>query len=364
MVLGIRKCTPYGELIPQLRKHCFTIDYNYNKRIIMKYHQNILETIGNTPLVKLNNINRNLSPLILTKLESFNPGGSSKDRIAIAMLDEAEKKGLIHPGGTIIEPTSGNTGLGLAIVGILRGYQLIFTMPNKMSKEKEDLLTAHGATVIRTPTAVEPDDPRSYYKVAERLLEEIPNSFSPNQYFNQNNPRSHYQTTGPEIWRDTAGKITHFVAGIGTGGTISGAGKYLKEQNPNIKVIGVDTEGSIYKHYFENTKGPIHSYLIEGIGEDFIPETVDFSVIDKVISVSDRDAFSTARKLVKKDAIFVGSSSGAALHGALQIATELSKEAVMVVLLPDSGKNYLSSLYNDEWVKEKGLIQNNWINQK
>jgi len=317
----------------------------------MNYHQNILETIGNTPLVKLNHINQDTAPLMLTKMESFNPGGSSKDRIAIAMLDEAERNGLIKAGGTIIEPTSGNTGLGLALVGILRGYKLIFTMPDKMSQEKEDLLTAHGATVVRTPTAVEPDDPQSYYKVAERLLEEIPNSFSPNQYFNQNNPKAHYDSTGPEIWRDTVGKITHFVAGIGTGGTISGVGKFLKEQNPDIKVIGVDTEGSIYKHAFYKTKGPIHSYLIEGIGEDFIPDTVDFSSIDEVITVSDKDAFATARELVLKDAIFAGSSSGAAVKGALQVAAQLPEDAVVVVLLPDSGKAYLSSLYNDQWMQ-------------
>lgn len=322
----------------------------------MNYYQNILETIGNTPLVKLSRINQAYTPLMLAKMESFNPGGSSKDRIAIAMLDEAERKGLIKAGGTIIEPTSGNTGLGLALVGILRGYKLIFTMPDKMSQEKEDLLTAHGATVIRTPTAVEPNNPESYYKVAERLLKEIPNSFSPNQYFNKNNPKAHYESTGPEIWRDTAGKVTHFVAGIGTGGTISGVGKFLKEQNPNIKVIGIDTEGSIYKHEFYKTKGPIHSYLVEGIGEDFMPDTVDFTSIDEIITVSDRDAFATARELVLKDAIFAGSSAGAAVNGALQLAAQLPEDAVVVILLPDSGKSYLSSLYNNEWMQGKGLF--------
>jgi len=322
----------------------------------MQYYQNILEKIGNTPLVKLNHINKGLEPLILTKLESFNPGGSSKDRIAISMLDEAERNGLIKPGGTIVEPTSGNTGLGLAMVGIHRGYKMIFTMPDKMSQEKEDLLTAHGATVVRTPTAVEPEDPQSYYKVAERLVRETPNSFSPNQYFNQNNPKAHYDSTGPEIWRDTDGKITHFVAGIGTGGTISGVGKFLKEQNPDIKVIGVDTEGSIYTHKFYNTEGPIHSYFVEGIGEDFMPETVDFSVIDEVITVKDKDAFTTTRELVLKDAIFSGSSSGAAVNGALTVASKLPKDAVVVVLLPDSGKSYLSTLYNDEWMKERDLL--------
>jgi len=322
----------------------------------MQYYQNILEKIGNTPLVKLNHINKGLEPLILTKLESFNPGGSSKDRIAISMLDEAERNGLIKPGGTIVEPTSGNTGLGLAMVGIHRGYKMIFTMPDKMSQEKEDLLTAHGARVVRTPTAVEPEDPQSYYKVAERLVRETPNSFSPNQYFNKNNPKAHYDSTGPEIWRDTDGKITHFVAGIGTGGTISGVGKFLKEQNPDIKVIGVDTEGSIYKHKFYNTEGPIHSYFVEGIGEDFMPETVDFSVIDEVITVKDKDAFTTTRELVLKDAIFSGSSSGAAVNGALTVASKLPKDAVVVVLLPDSGKSYLSTLYNDDWMKERDLL--------
>lgn len=318
----------------------------------MKYYNNILQTIGKTPMVKLNNINHGLPPVILAKLESFNPGGSSKDRIAISMIAEAERKGLLKPGGTIIEPTSGNTGLGLAIAGILRGYRLIFTMPDKMSKEKEDLLTAHGAEVIRTPSTVEPEDPQSYYKVAERLLDEIPNSFSPNQYFNQNNPKAHYNTTGPEIWNDTDGKITHFVAGIGTGGTISGTGKFLKEQNPDIQIIGVDTEGSLYEDHYYGKKAKAHPYFIEGIGEDFIPETVDFDVIDRIVSVNDRQAFNTARQLVKEDAIFSGSSAGAAIYGALEIGEELNRQDVMVVLLPDSGKNYLSSLYNDEWMGE------------
>ena len=321
----------------------------------MNYKNNILETIGKTPLVKLNHINKGLTPLLLTKLESFNPGDSSKDRIAIAMIDEAEQLGLLKPGGTIIEPTSGNTGLGLALVGIMRGYRLIFTMPDKMSKEKEDVLTAHGATVIRTPTEVDADDPRSYYKVAERLLKEIPNSFSPNQYFNENNPAAHYRSTGPEIWEDTDGRITHFVAGIGTGGTISGVGKYLKEKNPEIKIIGVDTEGSMYEDYFKKRKTEIHAYLIEGIGEDFIPPIVNFHDIDDILSVSDKDAFATARELVKKEGIFSGSSAGAAVYAALQYARNLSPDDVVVILLPDSGKNYLSTLYNDAWMKEKGL---------
>ncbi len=322
----------------------------------MNYKNNILETIGRTPLVRLNHINKGLSPLLLTKLESFNPGGSSKDRIAVSMIDEAEQKGLLMPGGTIIEPTSGNTGLGLALVGIMRGYKLIFTMPDKMSKEKEDILVAHGASVIRTPADVDADDPGSYYKIAERLLKEIPNSFSPNQYFNENNPAAHYHTTGPEIWKDTDGKITHFIAGIGTGGTISGAGKYLKKKNPDIKVIGVDTEGSLYEDYFKHRETEIHTYLIEGIGEDFVPPIVNFREIDEIITVSDRDAFATARELVRKEGIFSGSSAGAAVYASLQYARNLSRDDVVVVLLPDTGRNYLSTLYNDDWMREKGLL--------
>ncbi len=323
----------------------------------MNYKNNILETIGKTPLVKLNRINKGLSPLLLTKLELFNPGGSSKDRIAVSMIEEAERLGLLKPGGTIIEPTSGNTGLGLALVGIMRGYKLIFTMPDKMSREKEDVLTAHGATVIRTPTEVDADDPRSYYKVAERLLQEIPNSFSPNQYFNENNPAAHYRSTGPEIWEDTDGKITHFIAGIGTGGTISGVGKYLKEKNPDIQVIGVDTEGSLYEDYFKKRETSVHSYLIEGIGEDFIPPIVNFADIDDIITVSDRDAYATARELVKKEGIFSGSSAGAAVYAGLQLARNLSENDIVVILLPDSGKNYLSTLYNDAWMTEKDLLE-------
>ncbi len=322
----------------------------------MNYKKNILETIGRTPLVRLNHINKDLSPLLLTKLESFNPGGSSKDRIAVSMVDEAEQKGLLIPGGTIIEPTSGNTGLGLALVGIIRGYKLIFTMPDKMSKEKEDILVAHGARVIRTPTDVDSDDPRSYYKVAERLLKEIPNSFSPNQYYNENNPAAHYRTTGPEIWEDTDGKITHFIAGIGTGGTISGIGRYLKEKNPDIKIIGVDTEGSLYEDYFKHRKTEIHSYLIEGIGEDFVPPIVSFREIDDIITVSDKDAFATARKMVREEGIFSGSSAGAAIYASLQFARNLSHKDVVVILLPDTGRSYLSTLYNDDWMMEKGLL--------
>ena len=322
----------------------------------MKIYSSILETIGKTPLVKVNNINKDLKPEILIKLESFNPGGSTKDRIAMTMIDAAEKAGLLKPGGTIVEPTSGNTGLGLAMVGNLRGYKLIFTMPDKMSKEKEDVLKAYGAKVIRTPTAVEPDDPRSYYKVAGKIVKETPNSFSPNQYFNQHNPKAHYESTGPEIWNDTDGKITHFVCGIGTGGTISGVGKYLKEQDPNIKVVGVDTEGSIYYHHFYGTKGSIYPYLTEGIGEDFIPETVHFEYIDDIITVKDKMAYKTARDFVAKESIIVGSSSGSAIYAGLKLAKSLNKDDVIVILLPDTGKSYLSTLFNDKWMTEKGLL--------
>ncbi len=323
----------------------------------MNFKNNILETIGKTPLVRLNRINEGLLPLILAKLESFNPGGSSKDRIAVAMMEAAEQEGLLKPGGTIVEPTSGNTGLGLAQAAILRGYRVIFTMPDKMSQEKEDVLKAYGAEVIRTPTEVDADDPRSYYKVAERLLKEIPDSFSPNQYFNRNNPSAHYRSTGPEIWEDTEGKITHFVAGIGTGGTISGTAKYLKEKNPDIRIIGVDTEGSLYEDYFKHRKTKVHAYLTEGIGEDFIPPIVQFDSIDDIISVSDYDAYATARRLVREEAIFSGSSAGAAVFAGLQLARELSPRDVMVILLPDNGKNYLSTLYNDTWMREKGLLE-------
>ncbi len=323
----------------------------------MNFKNNILETIGKTPLVKLNRMSKGLPPLILAKLESFNPGGSSKDRIAVAMIEAAEREGLLKPGGTIVEPTSGNTGLGLAQAAILRGYRVIFTMPDKMSNEKEAVLRAYGAEVIRTPTEVDADDPRSYYKVAEQLLKEIPLSFSPNQYFNKNNPAAHYRTTGPEIWEDTDGKITHFVAGIGTGGTISGTAKYLKEKNPRIRIIGVDTEGSVYEDYFKHRKTKVHSYLTEGIGEDFIPPIVSFDGIDDIITVSDRDAFATARKLVREEAVFSGSSAGAAVFAGLQVAQKLSPRDVMVILLPDNGKSYLSTLYNDAWMKEKGLLE-------
>lgn len=322
----------------------------------MKYFNDILATVGNTPLIKLNQIAAGKKPLLLAKVEYFNPGGSSKDRIAISMLDAAEKNGVLKAGGTVVEPTSGNTGVGLALACNLRAYKAVFIMPDKMSMEKQRLLEAYGAKVIRTPTNVEPDDPNSYYEVAKRLVRETPNSFSPNQYFNENNPQAHYDSTGPEIWRDTEGKITHFVAGMGTGGSISGTARYLKEKNPDIKIIGADTEGSLYRHKFYGTEGPIHSYLIEGIGEDFMPDTMDLSMVDEVITISDKKAYELARELTIKDAILTGSSSGAAIGAALELADDLDENAVVVIFLPDSGRSYLSTAYNDDWLSEKGLI--------
>ena len=322
----------------------------------MKYCENILEAIGNTPLVKMNNISKGLKPTILAKVEYLNPGGSIKDRMAIKMIDDAEKKGLLKKGATIIEPTSGNTGCGLALVCALRGYKMIFTMPEKMSKEKEALLKAYGATVVRCPTEASPEDPCSYYKVAERLVKKTPNSFSPNQYHNQSNPQAHYESTGPEIWRDTGGKITHLVAGIGTGGTITGIARYLKEKNPKIKVIAPDPEGSIYHHKIENTEGKIHSYKVEGIGEDFMPTTVDLKLVDKIILTTDKESFDIARKLAREEGLLVGGSSGSAMSAALKTAEHLDENAVIVVILPDTGRNYLSTVYNDDWMKENKFL--------
>jgi len=323
----------------------------------MKYLENILETIGNTPLIKLNKITENLDATILAKVEYFNPCGSVKDRIGIKMLLDAEKKGIVKKGiTTIVEPTSGNTGLGLALVASLKGYKTIFVMPDKMSEEKELLLRAYGAEVIRTPTDVAPNNPESYYKVAERLVNEIKDAFSPNQYFNESNPQAHYDTTGPEIWNDTDGKVTHFIAGLGTGGTISGVGKYLKEKNQEIKVVGVDPVGSIYSHEFYKTEPILSSYKIEGIGEDFIPKTINFDTIDEIVQVNDKDGFLMTRKLVKEEGLLVGGSSGSAVYAALETAKDLDKNALVVVLLPDSGRNYLSKIFNDKWMKENGFI--------
>jgi len=320
------------------------------------YYNNILEVIGNTPLVKINKLNPNPKVLMLAKLEFLNPGGSIKDRIGPFMVKKAEKEGKLKKGGTIVEPTSGNTGVGLALVAAIKEYKTIFVMPDKMSEEKRNLLRAYGAKVVITPTAVSPDDPRSYYKVSDKLASR-PDTYKPDQYSNPANPEAHYKTTGPEIWQQTEGKVTHVVMGIGTGGTITGVGRYLKEKNPKIKIIGVDPVGSAYFEYFKTGKLPklFKTYKVEGVGEDFLPKTMDFSVVDKVISISDKDSFLTARDLAQKEGILAGGSSGMALFAARQVARKL-KEGLIVAVLPDSGKNYLTKFYNEEWMRDFGFI--------
>ena len=337
---------------------------SYNVRLLvcsgaaMRYFENILQTIGNTPLVKLPKIMEGVRGLVVAKLEMMNPGGSVKDRIGEKMIEDAEANGTLRPGGTIIEPTSGNTGLGLAMVAAIKGYRAVFTIPDKMSREKLDLLKAFGARVVVTPTAVPPDHPDSYYRVAERIHRDTPNSILPNQYANQANPRAHYETTGPEIWRDTDGKVTHFVCGMGTGGTISGVGKFLKEQNPKIRVIGVDPLGSILKDYFYKKDAmKSHTYKIEGIGEDFIPKSTWFEYIDDIEKVGDKEAYLMTRRLAREEGILAGSSSGAALVGARRIAETLGPDTVLVVLLPDTGERYLSKAHNEEWLKEQGYLE-------
>jgi cystathionine beta-synthase len=318
----------------------------------------ILDLIGNTPILKLNKLTEGLQGTILAKLEFLNPGGSIKDRIGISMIEAAEAQGLIKPGYTIVEPTSGNTGLGLAMAAIAKGYKMVFTLPDKMSKEKIDLLKAFGAKVIITPTNVPPDHPANYIKVAEKIVKETPNSFMPNQYFNKSNPQAHYRTTGPEIWEQTQGKIDILVASMGTGGTISGIGRYLKEKNPNIRLIGVDPEGSLYHHEFYGTKGDIHSYKVEGIGEDFLPDTLNLKLLDEIITVTDKEAFLMARKLAQEEGIFAGGSAGSAVFASLQVASRPeSKGKVIVVILPDTGRNYLNKIYSDDWMTENGYLE-------
>ncbi|HEV8230674.1 MAG TPA: cystathionine beta-synthase [Candidatus Limnocylindria bacterium] len=310
----------------------------------------ILAVVGNTPLVRLSRIGRGLKPTLVGKLEHLNPGGSVKDRIGLRMIEDAERRGLLKPGGTIVEPTSGNTGVGLAMAAAIRGYRLICTMADKQSQEKRDLLRAFGAEVVVCPTAVPPESPESYYKVAERLAKEIPGGFLPNQYYNAMNPEAHYQTTGPEIWKQTEGRITHLVLGIGTGGTVTGAGKYLKEQNAEVQIVGADPQGSLYT-------GGIHPYKVEGIGEDFYPGTFDAALVDRWVRVSDRDSFLTARRLTREEGILVGGSSGTAMFAALQVAKELDADALVLVLFADSGRSYLSKIYNDEWMRQNGFLE-------
>ncbi|HTW13373.1 MAG TPA: cystathionine beta-synthase, partial [Solirubrobacteraceae bacterium] len=315
--------------------------------------ESILETIGDTPLVRLSRIGAGLRPQLIAKIESFNPGGSIKDRVAVALIEAAERDGHLKPGGTIVEPTSGNTGTGLAIAARLKGYKVIAVMPDKMSREKIDLLRAYGAEVVLAPTDVPPESPQSYYRVADRLAAEIPGAFQPNQYRNQANPRAHYESTGPELWRQTDGRITHLVIGVGTGGTITGMARYLREQNPDLVVVGVDPEGSIYSGGEEN----VRPYLIEGVGEDFWPQTFDPSVVDRWITVSDRDAFLTTRRFAQLEGILAGGSGGMAVHGALQVAAEIDDPAAMVVVIvPDGGRSYLSKIYSDSWMRQYGFL--------
>jgi cystathionine beta-synthase len=323
----------------------------------------ILDTIGNTPLVRLNKLARGIRPQVVVKVEFLNPGGSVKDRIGIAMIEDAERRGFLKPGGTIVEPTSGNTGMGLAIAAAIKGYKCIFVMPDKMSEEKIRALRAFGARVVITPTAVEPDDPRSYYSVSKRLAEETPNAFLAGQYWNPANPEAHYRSTGPEIWQQTAGRVSVFVAGMGTGGTISGTGKYLKERNPAVRVVGIDPLGSLYTEYFRTgVLGPAHGYKVEGVGEDFLPTTMDFGVVDDVAQVTDRESFLMTRRLVREEGIFCGGSCGLAVAGALKwlrspAAEDLTEDDIVVVLLPDSGSRYLSKLFDDNWMRENGFME-------
>ncbi|MCC7529934.1 MAG: cystathionine beta-synthase [Candidatus Melainabacteria bacterium] len=316
----------------------------------MKYYENILETVGATPLVKLNKLSKGLKPLILAKMECFNPGGSVKDRPALKMIEEAEKAGLLKPGGTIIEPTSGNTGTGLAQIAAVKGYRCILICPDKVAQEKINLLRAYGAEVVMVPTSVSASSHESYYSVANRMTAEIPDAYQPNQFANPHNPGAHMITTGPEIWEQTGGKVTHFVAGVGTGGTISGIGRYLKDKNPSIKIVGVDPEGSIY------SGDMAQPYKVEGIGEDFLPRNADLKLIDEFVRVSDKDSFVTARRLAREEGLLVGGSCGTAAAAALRIAKNLSDKDVVVILMPDGGRGYLSKQFSDEWMMENGFL--------
>lgn len=326
----------------------------------MKYYNNILETIGNTPLVKINKLTKGVKATVLAKVETTNPGNSVKDRMALKMVEDAEQRGWIKPGGTIIEGTSGNTGMGLALAAIAKGYKLICVLADKQSKEKMDILRAVGAEVVVCPTAVEPEDPRSYYSVSKRLAAETPNSWYVNQYDNLANRQAHYEQTGPEIWEQTEGKITHFIVGVGTGGTISGVGKYLKEQNPNVKIWGVDTYGSVFKKYHETgifDENEIYPYITEGIGEDILPKNVDFDIIDHFTKVTDKDAAVYTRRLAREEGIFVGNSAGAAIKGVLQLQDELTEDDVVVVLFHDHGSRYVGKMFNDDWMRERGFLE-------
>ena len=325
----------------------------------MNYAKNILETIGNTPLIKVNKITEELPCLVLAKYETFNPGNSVKDRMALTMIEDAEADGRLKPGGTIIEGTSGNTGMGLALAAIVKGYKCIFVLADKQSKEKCVILKAVGAEVIICPTAVEPEDPRSYYSVSKRLSKETPNSWYVNQYDNPSNAKAHYESTGPEIWEQTDGKITHFVVGVGTGGTISGVGKYLKEQNPNVKIWGIDTYGSVFKKYHETgvfDENEIYPYVTEGIGEDILPKNVNFDIIDGFTKVTDKDGAVYTQRLAKEEGMFLGNSAGSAIKGVLQLKEHFTKDDVVVVLFHDHGSRYVGKMFNDDWMREMGYL--------
>jgi len=326
----------------------------------MQYAENILETIGKTPLVKMNKLTAELPCLVLAKYETFNPGNSTKDRMALKMVEDAEAQGLIKPGGTIIEGTSGNTGMGLALAAIVKGYTMVCVISDKQSKEKIDILKAVGCEVVVCPTDVNPDDPKSYYSTSKRLAKETPNSWYVNQYDNPSNAQAHFESTGPEIWDQTDGKVTHFICGVGTGGTISGVGNFLKSKNPDIKIWGVDTYGSVFKKYHETgifDENEIYPYITEGIGEDILPENVDFKIIDGFTKVTDKDAAVYTRRLAREEGFFLGNSAGAAVKGLLQLKDKFTKDDVVVILFHDHGSRYINKMYNDEWMREKGFLE-------